>query len=164
MASENPKANSVNYPTDRRLRVWIRPRLLFLLVALALIPFLAAWGQYLLSGLPPVPVFTLTELESQAGARGFPAWLRITHYVNFLVLILLIRSGLSILMDHPRLYRNVHCTPDSEWARFTPLKVPLDRLYTANDDQRYLSPWLGLPGYRHTIGRARQWHFLSVLF
>ena len=164
MASENPKTNPGKYPADRRLRIWVRPRLLLLLAALALIPFLAAWGQYLLSGLPGVPVFTAAELEARAEARGFPAWLRITHYVNFLLLILLIRSGLSVLMDHPRLYGNVHCTPDSEWARFTPLKVPRDRVYTANEDQRYLSPWLGLPGYRHTVGMARQWHFLSVLF
>ncbi|MCA1597360.1 MAG: molybdopterin-dependent oxidoreductase, partial [Chloroflexi bacterium] len=25
-------------------------------------------------------------------------------------------------------------------------------------------PWIGLPGRRHTIGMARHWHFLSVLF
>ncbi len=164
MASENPKANSVNYPTDRRLRVWVRPRLLLPLVALALIPFLAAWGQYLLSGLPSVPGFTPMELGSSAEAHGFPAWLRITHYVNFLFLILLIRSGLSILVDHPRLYKNRDCTPGTEWARFTPLAVPKDRIWTAKDDARYLSPLLGLPGYRHTVGVARHWHFLSILF
>ena len=55
---------------------------------------------------------------------GFPAWLRITHYVNFLFLILLIRSGLQILADHPRLYWNVHCTPGTEWLRLTPVEVP----------------------------------------
>ena len=27
-----------------------------------------------------------------------------------------------------------------------------------------LSPWIGLPGHRHTVGMARHWHFLSVLF
>ena len=42
--------------------------------------------------------------------------------------------------------------------------MPKDRLWTAKDDSRYLSPWIGLPGYRHTIGMARHWHFLSVLF
>jgi DMSO/TMAO reductase YedYZ molybdopterin-dependent catalytic subunit/thiosulfate reductase cytochrome b subunit len=67
-------------------------------------------------------------------------------------------------MDHPRLYWNVHCTPGTEWARFTPVEVPKDRVWTAKDDSRYLSPWIGLPGYRHTIGMARHWHFLSVLF
>ncbi len=29
-------------------------------------------------------------------------------------MILLIRSGLQILMDHPRLYWNLHCTPGTE--------------------------------------------------
>jgi thiosulfate reductase cytochrome b subunit len=84
--------------------------------------------------------------------------------VNFLFLALLVRSGLQILMDHPRLYWNVHCTPGTEWLRLTPIKVPKDRVWTAKDDSRYLSPWIGLPGYRHTIGMARHWHFLSVLF
>jgi methionine sulfoxide reductase catalytic subunit len=71
---------------------------------------------------------------------------------------------LQILMDHPRLYWNVHCTPGTEWLRFTPVVVPKDRVWTAKDDARHLSPWIGLPGYRHTIGMARHWHFLSVLF
>jgi sulfoxide reductase catalytic subunit YedY len=62
---------------------------------------------------------------------------------------MLIRSGLSILMDHPRLYLNDHCTPGTEWIRFTPLTVPKDRLWTARDDARYISPAVALPGYRH---------------
>jgi DMSO/TMAO reductase YedYZ molybdopterin-dependent catalytic subunit/thiosulfate reductase cytochrome b subunit len=95
---------------------------------------------------------------------GFPGWVRITHYVNLLFMVLLARSGLQILMDHPRLYWNVHCTPGTEWIRFTPVQVPLDRLYTAKDDARYLTPWIGLPGGWHTLGLARHWHFLSVLF
>ena len=94
---------------------------------------------------------------------GFPAWLHITHYVNFMFLVLLIRSGLQILMDHPQLYGNVHCTPGTEWLRLTPVEVPRDRVWTSKDDSRHLSPWIGLPGYRHTVGMARHWHFLSVL-
>lgn len=164
MPSENPKASPERFPEDRRQVVWVRPKLLVLLLALALLPVVAAWGQYLLSGLPPAHVPTPEQLRASPAPPGFPGWLRLAHFVNFLFLVLIIRSGLSILMDHPRLYGNVHCAPGSEWARFTPLQVPLDRLYTANDDQRYLSPWLGLPGFRHTVGRARHWHFLSDLF
>jgi thiosulfate reductase cytochrome b subunit len=67
-------------------------------------------------------------------------------------------------MDHPRLYWNVHCTPGTEWLRLTPIEVPKAEVWTAKQDSRYLSPWIGLPGYRHTIGMARHWHFLSVLF
>ena len=114
------------------------------------------------SGCPPCRP-SPTPLPTRT-AQGFPAWLRVTHYVNFLFIILLVRSGLQILMDHPRLYWNVHCTPGTEWLRLTPVEVPKDRVWTAKDDSRYLSPWIGLPGYRHTIGMARHWHFLSVLF
>jgi DMSO/TMAO reductase YedYZ molybdopterin-dependent catalytic subunit/thiosulfate reductase cytochrome b subunit len=75
---------------------------------------------------------------------------------------MLIRSGLSILFDHPRLYFNDHCTPGTEWIKFTPLPVPQDRIWTAKDDARYISPLIATPGYRHTIGIARVWHFANV--
>ena len=54
--------------------------------------------------------------------------------------------------------------PEKEWIRFTPLNVPKDKVWTAKEDARYISPVLGLPGYRHTIGIARVWHFLTVSF
>jgi len=76
--------------------------------------------------------------------------------------MMLVRSGLSILMDHPRLYFNNDCTPGTEWIRFTPLRVPKDRVWTAKDDARYISPVFALPGYRHTVGVARSWHFIDV--
>ena len=161
--NKGPQADAVRYPQDRRQAVWVHPRLLTLVCLLALVPFALAWGQYLRFGLPYVHVFTLAELHDSAVKPGFPAWLRLAHYANFLLMMLIIRSGLSILWDHPRLYTNVHCTPGTEWIRFTPTQVPTDRLYTANDDQRYLSPWLGLPGFRHTIGMARHWHFMTDL-
>jgi hypothetical protein len=110
------------------------------------------WGTVGLPALPPSPPLTP---ETVAEPYGFPAWLRLTHYVNLLFLILLIRSGLQILMDHPRLYWNVHCTPGTEWLRLTPVEVPKDRVWTAKDDSRSLSPWIGLPGYRHTLVKAR---------
>jgi thiosulfate reductase cytochrome b subunit len=126
--------------------------------------FIVAWLQWAIAGLPAIPPSPPSASETATEPYGFPAWLRISHYVNFLFLILLARSGLQILMDHPRLYWNVHCTPGTEWVRFTPLEVPKDRVWTAKDDARHFSPWIGLPGYRHTIGMARHWHFLSVLF
>ena len=130
---------------------------LLLLVAAAYIQ----WGTV---GLPPVSFSPPLTPETATDPYGFPAWLRITHYLNLLFLVLLVRSGLQILADHPRLYRNVHCTPGTEWFRLTSVEVPKDRVWTAKDDSRYLSPWIGLPGYRHTVGMARHWHFLSVLF
>ncbi len=142
----------------------IRRRTLLLLISPLLILVTAAYIQWGTVGLPPVPPITASTPEMATGPHGFPAWLRIAHYINFLFLILLIRSGLQILMDHPRLYGNVHCTPGTEWLRLTPIEVPKDRLWTAKDDSRRLSPWIGLPGNRHTVGMARHWHFLSVLF
>jgi methionine sulfoxide reductase catalytic subunit len=76
----------------------------------------------------------------------------ILAFLQFPFVTMLIRSGLSILVDHPRPYFNDDCTPGSERLRVTPLQVPTDRLWTAKDDARYISPWFALPGYRHTIG------------
>ncbi len=134
------------------------------LIAPIVVMVVAAWVQYLAFGLPALPPIRNISPATATLAYGFPAWIRVTHFVNLLFMILLARSGLQILMDHPRLYWNVHCTPGSEWVRFTPTQVPLDRLYTAKDDARYLSPWIGLPGGRHTLGLARHWHFVSALF
>jgi DMSO/TMAO reductase YedYZ molybdopterin-dependent catalytic subunit/thiosulfate reductase cytochrome b subunit len=142
----------------------IRPKALLLLGSPILLLVAAAYIQWGAAGLPHLVSIPTVTAATATAPVGFPAWLRITHYVNFLFLILLIRSGLQILMDHPRLYRNVHCTPGTEWLRLTPVEVPRDRVWTAKDDSRHLSPWIGLPGYRHTVGMARHWHFLSVLF
>jgi thiosulfate reductase cytochrome b subunit len=157
-APQPPAARRVA-PSPRVQLSTLLPMVLPLAVLLA-----AAYAQWLLFGLPPVPLFRNVTPESATGPYGFAGWLRFTHYVNLLFMVLLARSGLQILMDHPRLYWNVHCTPGTEWIRFTPVQVPLDRLYTAKDDARYLSPWIGLPGGRHTLGLARHWHFASVLF
>jgi methionine sulfoxide reductase catalytic subunit len=141
----------------------IRLTTLLLLLSPLVLPVVVAYIQWTTFGLPAMPLVAQAALDTSP-SQDFPPWLRAAHYVNFLFIILLIRSGLQILMDHPRLYWNVHCTPGTEWLRFTPVEVPHDRVWTAKDDSRYLSPWIGLPGYRHTIGMARHWHFLSVLF
>jgi len=70
----------------------------------------------------------------------FPLWIRVTHYVNLLFMFLLMRAGLQILMAHPRLYWNSSCKPGSAWLTFTKATVPTDRLYTAMDDERSISP------------------------
>jgi methionine sulfoxide reductase catalytic subunit len=152
---------AVLYPDDRRFRIWIKPELVVILVALAIVPFLIAWGEVAFYGLPHIPPIAQFD-EATTGPHGFPLWVRYAHFFNFLFLTLLARSGLSILMDHPRLYFNNHCTPGSEWLRLTPLQVPKDRMWTAKDDARYISPLFALPGYRHTVGVARSWHFINV--
>ena len=153
---------SIHIPEDRSLHVWMSRSTIALICIVVAIPILLAWLQYLIFGLPPEPSEYLVDSLAPPSPHGFPAWLRLTHLFNFFFLMLLARSGLSILADHPRLYWNHHCTPGSEWIRFTPLAVPQDRLWTAKDDARYISPLLGLPGYRHTVGMARSWHFLSL--
>ena len=162
MRTFNHAHRAIHFPADRSLHVWMRRSTLALFSAVVAIPLLLAWSQYLMFGLPPEPSpYPLDPLRLPT-PHGFPAWLRLTHLFNFFFLMLLARSGLSILADHPRLYWNHDCTPGSEWIRFTPLAVPRDRLWTAKDDARYVSPLLALPGYRHTVGMARSWHFLSL--
>src|ERR1019366_2917514 len=152
----------VHFPEDRRFRIWIDRRFVYAIIFLVLALFAAAWGQRTISGLPRIPVDQALGAGQRSGPHGFPFWIRWAHFFNFLFLALLMQSGLSILMDHPRLYWNDHCTPGTVWLRFTPLEVPADRRWTAKDDARYISPFLGLPGYKHTIGMPRSWHFLYV--
>ena len=97
---------------------------------------------------------------------GFPWWLRWQHFFNLLFMMFMIRAGLQILADHPRLYFNIACKPDTEWMRLRDA-VPADRrdpedaknVWTAKLDSVALPKHLGLPGIRHTIGLARWWHF-----
>lgn len=144
--------------------MYIKTRTLLFIFTPVVLLFAAAYMQWGISGLPAVPQMPDPSPGSAVQPFGFPAWLRYAHYINFFLLILLIRSGLQILADHPRLYWQIHCTPGSEWARFTPVEVSVDRVWTSKEDARYLSPWIGLPGKRHTVGMARHWHFLSILF
>jgi len=106
----------------------------FLWLALPLVlPVVLAYLQWATVGLPKVPLVVPDSLGIPL-SQGFPLWLRVTHYINFLFIVLLIRSGLQILMDHPRLYWNVHCTPRTEWLRVTPIEVPQDKVWTAKEE------------------------------
>jgi len=162
MISFDARHRSVHYPRDRRFHIWVRPSILIGIAVAALAMVLAAWIELVLAGLPHIPPVPQVYPNNFAGPHGFPLWVRYCHFFNFFFLMMLIRSGLSILVDHPRLYFNDDCTPGSEWIRFTPLNVPRDQIWTAKDDARYISPLMGTPGYRHTIGIARVWHFINV--
>lgn len=162
MISFDAAHKAVHYPPDRRFRIRLKPSAVGVVLVLVGVPVLLAWVQAAVFGLPYIrPVLPYSE-PAATGPHGFPAWVRYCHFFNFLFLTMLIRSGLSILMDHPRLYVNNHCTPGTEWIRLSPLSVPKDRIWTAKDDARYISPLAALPGYRHTIGIARSWHFVNV--
>ncbi|HEY7333932.1 MAG TPA: molybdopterin-dependent oxidoreductase [Bryobacteraceae bacterium] len=153
---------AVHYPPDRRFRIWIRPSIAFFAIALFLSLVAAAWIETGVWGLPYIAPIPQVNPNGVSSPHGFPLWVRYCHFFNFLFVTMLIRSGLSVLFDHPRLYFNDGCAPGSEWLKLTPIAVPRDRLWTAKDDARYISPWLATPGYRHSIGIARAWHFINV--
>jgi methionine sulfoxide reductase catalytic subunit len=93
-----------------------------------------------------------------AVTTGFPMWLRVQHFLNLLFMAFIIRSGIQVLADHPRLYWKRDCTPGTDWFRFQKA-VPAGRIWTAKDDSVTIPGWLGIPGIRHSIGLARWWHF-----
>lgn len=158
---ENEKL--VHYPQDRKLFIGLKPYVFVIIGITFLATMGVAWVQYLFYGLPQDPSLAVLN-TTEVSVKGFPLWLILCHWINFFFLVILIRAGLSILFDHPRLYFNDGCKPGSEWLKFTPVKVPKDKLWTAKDDARYISPLIGLPGYRHTVGIARGWHFIHVPF
>ncbi|MCC3314109.1 molybdopterin-dependent oxidoreductase [Nocardia africana] len=98
-----------------------------------------------------------TVIDNPQQTTGMPAWLRWQHFFNLFLMIFIIRSGVQILTDHPRLYWTRHCTPGKDWFRFQQ-PVPPDPLWTAKQDSVSLPQQLGLPGLRHSIGLARWWH------
>jgi methionine sulfoxide reductase catalytic subunit len=93
---------------------------------------------------------------------GFPLWVRLAHWFNFLFLSLLVRSGIEILAAHPKLYWSDHSLPTQAWARFTRKRMPADRMWTSADEEEECPPWLGLPG-RENLGLGRYWHFAAAL-
>ena len=135
--------------------LWALPIVFVLLVAGAAV----AQG---LRQLPAVQAFLARYPGAPASAAmvtsGFPAWLRVGHFLNLFFMTFIIRAGVQILADHPRLYWHRNCTPGTEWFRFQK-DVPTDRVWTAKDDSVTIPGWLGIPGIRHSIGLARWWHF-----
>ncbi len=97
-----------------------------------------------------------SELPEDAPV-GLPAWLGWQHFLNLFLMIFIIRSGITIIADHPRFYWTRHSTPGKEWFRVQN-PVPPDPLYTAKQDSITVPDGVGLPGRRHSIGLARWWH------
>ena len=134
--------------------LWLIPIGLVLLVA----GIAVAKGLRELPGIQEFIAQYPGESELPAGAPvGFPAWLGWQHFLNAFFMIFIIRSGVTILADHPRLYLTRHSTPGKDWFRMQK-PVPADPLYTAKMDSLTLPDGVGLPGRRHSIGLARWWH------
>lgn len=94
---------------------------------------------------------------------GFPVWLRVAHWINFIFLGLLIRSGIQILSSYPRLYINDHSEPGTEWAKFTRNDIPTGKLWITRDQEVEAPSWLAQPGGKN-LGLGRHWHFFSIIF
>jgi sulfoxide reductase catalytic subunit YedY len=134
--------------------LWLVPLgLLVLVVGVAVAQGLreSSWMQSFIATYPGT-----SDLPDNAPV-GIPAWLGWQHFLNFFLIIFIMRSGLSILADHPRLYWTRNSTPGSEWYRMQ-RPVPDDPSYTAKADSITLPDGVGLPGRRHSIGLARWWH------
>jgi sulfoxide reductase catalytic subunit YedY len=97
------------------------------------------------------------ESASARAHPGLPVWVGVQHFFNLFLMIFIIRSGVQILSDHPRLYWTRHSTPGKDWFRIQK-PVPAEPLWTAKQDSISLPGQVGLPGIRHSIGLARWWH------
>jgi DMSO/TMAO reductase YedYZ molybdopterin-dependent catalytic subunit len=90
-----------------------------------------------------------------------PLLIVITHFINLFCIILLIRSGLHILADHPMLYWTDHTKEKNYWLKFGKKNMPKDKLWTAHDEA-LVSNHLTLPGGGHKeFGMARNWHLTA---
>lgn len=134
--------------------LWLIPIGLVLLVGAVA----AAKG---LRGVPAVQRF-IARNPGVAGSPadipvGLPIWVGVQHFFNLFLMIFVVRSGIQIFTDHPRLYWTRHSTPGRDWFR-AQKPVPSDPLWTAKQDSISISGQIGLPGIRHSIGLARWWH------
>jgi len=178
----DPLAQSLSAADDRiQLDAWLPPQqgvvprirvgrrwinLLWLLPLAFILLVIAVAVAQALRQAPAVQEFLVRypgiPRSAAAVTSGFPAWLRLLHFLNLLFMTFIIRAGVQILADHPRLYWKRDCTPGTEWFRFQKA-VPAGRIWTAKDDSVTLPAWLGIPGIRHSIGLARWWHFSITL-
>jgi len=124
--------------------------------------FVAVAAAQGLRGIPSVHRFielypgTVEPAGSERNA-GLPLWVGAQHFLTLFLMIFIIRSGVQILSDHPRLYWTRHSTPGKDWFHIQK-PVPADPLWTAKQDSISLPGQIGLPGIRHSIGLARWWH------
>lgn len=71
-----------------------------------------------------------------------PLWVRITHWLNVVAVVVLLMTGLNILQAHPHLYWGLRSTFADPW--FSPPTPP---------------GWMMLPSVRD-LATSRSWHFL----
>lgn len=86
----------------------------------------------------------------------------IAHLINLFCVVLLIRSGIQILFDHPKLYWTDHTKADNHWLRFGKKIMPKNELWTSLDEAED-PPKYALPGGNHNLGSGRHWHFSAAI-
>lgn len=92
-----------------------------------------------------------------------PLLIVIVHFINLFCIIILIRSGLHILADHPLLYWTDHTRRDNYWLKFGKKEMPVDKIWTAHDEAEHIGHY-ALPGGAHKeFGMARNWHFTAAI-
>lgn len=162
-------AQRAEVPSIRLRRRWVSTLWLIPVLALGMLLAIAvaqqlrtySWMREFLHDYPGTSSSYAPKVDA-----GFPWWLRWQHLFNLVFIMFIIRAGLQILADHPRLSLEAGCQPGKEWFRMRG-PVPADRMnpedperaWTAKDDSVALPGWLGIPGFRHSIGLARWWHF-----
>ena len=153
---------AVHYPPDRRHRLWIRPSILIGIAAVIASLVAAAWIEMAVAGLPhipPVPWCTPTTLPARTDSRSGSATAISSTSSSSPC------SSAAAFPSWPIIHGSISTTTARRTASGSasrPSRFRRDRLWTAKDDARYLTPLVGTPGYRHTIGVARVWHFINV--
>ena len=174
---QNPlEANLTNAENHVQLSAWLPPQtgvmpririgqrwinILWAIPLTVVLLILAIAIAQQLRTMPAVQEFILRypgDTSSRTVNSGFPLWLRLLHFFNLFFMMFIIRAGIQILADHPRLYWRRDSTPGTEWFRFRH-EVPEDPNWTSKDDSVSIPKWLGIPGTRHSVGLARWWHF-----
>ncbi len=121
--SPNPFAGTLSNAEDHvRLNTWMPPQMgtiphirigrrwinvlwIIPLIIVLLIPTITVAQQ--LRTMPGVHEFIARypgDTSSRTVNSGFPLWLRLQHFFNLFFMMFIIRAGIQILADHPRLY------------------------------------------------------------
>lgn len=120
---QNPlEANLTNAENHVQLSAWLPPQtgvmpririgqrwinILWAIPLTVVLLILAIAIAQQLRTMPAVQEFILRypgDTSSRTVNSGFPLWLRLLHFFNLFFMMFIIRAGIQILADHPRLY------------------------------------------------------------
>jgi len=80
--AENISQNTLVYPKDRRIWVYVNLKLVAVAMFLGILPVIGAWLWWWFLGLPELNPISQIPDTSEDNPIGFPAWLRVAHFVN----------------------------------------------------------------------------------